>query len=319
MADNDDKVYTPEETRDEPFPIQQGEINLGTSSPSGQQIYTPHTIKDQKLPRKFIAQETIGQALNTKSKKILGEFQLTQHGAIAIGKHEPGVSGDVRITPNGLTARNIAGDPTFGLDGETGDAFFAGELRSGSLVTGQIVMGADGEIVIGDENGASILDAFGLSSINNFVSAEDSFSGDISFSSTSYANIAGLQLDLTIKRRTKTLFLLTIEVANNQTTGGLDMTGIVEIRINISDGAYISPPILIGTVLDVSENIHENVIRKTYSLAALEILDKDDYSETELLNYPVPLTVNVAYKHQSGTNLTSHIYYANLIAVALGS
>lgn len=322
MADIDqEKIYFPEEISDEPFPNQEQQIIAQNQGVSGE-VIRPKPLRDNPIPRKIIAHETIGSALNTKSRKILAEFQFTESGALQIGKYENGVSGDIRITPSGIVARDSAGNITFALDGETGNAVFKGEIQSGSLVTGEIVMGPDGRLVIGDESGATILDAIGLVSQNNFTSAVDTFAGDISFTSTTYADITGLQLDLVVKRPTVYLFLITIQVANEQTNAANDMSGrvMINLKLHSSDVTYAEPTLVIDTSFDVSDQSRENVIRKTYTLAVIKMLDKEDSIDYQLQNYPVTMPIRVSYKlNTSPTNLTSHIYDCHLIGIALGS
>jgi len=108
--------------------------------------------KDKTLPKKRSAVELLSTALNTRSRKVLQEFELQQSGGFQIGKFEEGISGDVRITPNGLTGRNIAGLVTFALDTD-GNLALVGELRSGSTVTGQVVVGNNRVIIDVDDDG----------------------------------------------------------------------------------------------------------------------------------------------------------------------
>lgn len=131
----DEKVYTPQVVEDMPFP-QDGETELATTQSTSNNTYSPKEIKDTPIPRKVIAHETIASSLNTKSRKILQEYQFTEHGAIQIGKYENGVSGDIRITPSGITARDTAGNTTVGIDGETGDSTFKGVVQAGSFIAG---------------------------------------------------------------------------------------------------------------------------------------------------------------------------------------
>lgn len=148
MAD-EIKVYTPTVIDDAPFP--QEDLIMGTSQTSPSGALSPSTIKDQTIPTKRIAVELLSSVLNTRSKKILQEFQFTQSGALQIGKYENGVSGDLRISPAGITARNTSGLITLSIDGETGDAVFAGELRSGSVITETVILG-NSDIVLDGEN-----------------------------------------------------------------------------------------------------------------------------------------------------------------------
>ena len=143
------KVYQPLEISDAPFPIEGGEPPAAATPAAGQDAYTPKTIQDKAFPVKRVAVELLSTALNTRSKKILQEFQFTESGALQVGKYEDGVSGDIRISPAGITARDSAGITTFALDGDSGDAVFKGQIRSGSLVTGEVIVGNNSVIIDG--------------------------------------------------------------------------------------------------------------------------------------------------------------------------
>lgn len=135
----DEKVYTPEVIEENPLP---GATEIVTS-PTGSQpagTYSPSTTAEQKLPVKRTAIELLSTALNTRSKKILQEFDLEQTGGFKVGNFQEGVSGDLRITPNGLTARDISGITTFAIDGTTGDAIFAGQVRAGSTIVSNTIV-----------------------------------------------------------------------------------------------------------------------------------------------------------------------------------
>lgn len=133
------KVYTPEVIAETPFPQTQEEAQASSQSTGGG-VYTPETIKDNPVPVKRTAVELLSTALNTVSKKILQTFELVQSGGLQIGKFVAGVSGDVRITPNGITARDSAGNTTFNLDGTNGDAQFAGTLRAGATIVSNSII-----------------------------------------------------------------------------------------------------------------------------------------------------------------------------------
>lgn len=142
------RVYRPQEIEESPFP-QQGQADLSISQPSsgGGQIIKPLETKEQTFPAKQHKTELISSVLNTKSKKILQEIQFTPSGAIKIGDYTQGVNGDIRISPTGIVARNSQGDETLAVDGETGDAVFAGQIQTGSIVSGLALLG-DGSIEI---------------------------------------------------------------------------------------------------------------------------------------------------------------------------
>lgn len=136
-------TYEPEVVQENPFPNElvspTGQISRGTGD-----TFTPATSKEKMFPKKRTAVELLSTALNTRSRKVLQEFELEQSGGFQIGKFEEGLTGDVRITPNGLTGRNVAGITTFALDTD-GNLVLVGELRSGSLITGSVVV-TDGDI-----------------------------------------------------------------------------------------------------------------------------------------------------------------------------
>ena len=145
-----EKIYTPEVIQENPFPgdpllpgIPQPKAPAGT--------YAPKADAEGRFPTRKIAVELLGQALNTKSKKILQEFQFTPSGAIQVGDYKKGDSGDLRISPNGITARDIAGVTTFAIDGTTGDAVFKGTIQTGALISGLVAVG-DNNIVIDGES-----------------------------------------------------------------------------------------------------------------------------------------------------------------------
>lgn len=134
----DEKVYTPEVVQETPFP---GEVIIqdSQSQSSLNGTYSPVKTNSKPIPRKKVAVELLSSALNTRSKKILEQFDLQDSGGFRVGKFEEGISGDLRITPNGLTARDLAGIITFAIDGLTGDAIFKGTIQSGSVITGSII------------------------------------------------------------------------------------------------------------------------------------------------------------------------------------
>lgn len=161
---DDIKVYTPTVVQDTAFP-QDEVINTTSSQKTSNNTYSAEKTQDQEFPVKRVAVELLSSALNTKSRKILTSFEFTPSGALQIGKYENGVSGDIKISPNGIVARNLAGDTTFTLDGDTGNAVFAGTLQAGTLIGGAVAVG-DGSILIDgetrrmiffDENGVPVI------------------------------------------------------------------------------------------------------------------------------------------------------------------
>lgn len=111
-----------------------------TSSSNG---VSQQTIQDAAVPSPPIAIDVIGTSLDTQQRKILGAFTFGQVGALKVGTYSFGVSGEVDISPNGITATNVNGITTFSIDGTTGDATFLGTLQAGTLIAG------DSNVVIG--------------------------------------------------------------------------------------------------------------------------------------------------------------------------
>lgn len=147
----EEKIYTPTTIEDNPFPSQEGDAVFGTSEKSNNEIYKPVAIKPTSLPTRKIAYEVIGSALNTRSRTILAQFSLAQSGGFQIGTYVNGVSGDLQITPNGITARNLSGITTFAIDATTGDAVFKGTIQAESFVGGAVYVG-DNSIILDGTN-----------------------------------------------------------------------------------------------------------------------------------------------------------------------
>jgi hypothetical protein len=148
---DDLKVYEPEKITDTPLPEQTEGSSVSETNPSSGGVYSPTIIDERSIPAKRTASELISTSLNTKSKKILGEFEITQQGALQIGKYQNGVSGDVRITPLGIVARNKSGLITLSVDAETGDAVFKGSIQAGSIFAG------DSAVTIEEDNGHGVI------------------------------------------------------------------------------------------------------------------------------------------------------------------
>lgn len=147
-----DTNYEPEISQDNPFPGDANQPPISSPPPIDVGNFSPTTTPQETFPKKRTAVELLSTALNTRSRKVLQEFELQQSGGFQIGNFQEGLSGDVRITPNGLTGRNIAGLVTFALDTD-GNLTLVGELRSGSTITGQVIVGNNGVIIDVDDDG----------------------------------------------------------------------------------------------------------------------------------------------------------------------
>ena len=144
------ETYYPEEIQDAPLPGYEKDYTDVTDASSGGTFQTSK-ISNNDVPRKRTAVELLSSMLNTKSKKVLGEFELVDSGGFRIGKFTPGVNGEMTLTPSGITALNKSGITTFAILAEDGSAVFAGEVQAGTFISGLVVVG-DNRIVIDGEN-----------------------------------------------------------------------------------------------------------------------------------------------------------------------
>lgn len=157
-----EKIYHQEIIEENPFPGENVvEPIVVTQKGSTNTPYNQPVIQSQPVPRKRIAQELISEKLNTTTRKILAEFQFTPSGALQIGNYQEGENGDIRISPVGIVARDVYGNTTFALDGETGNAVFKGSITSGSLITGSVLVGGDNIELNGDDTQILLRDEVG--------------------------------------------------------------------------------------------------------------------------------------------------------------
>jgi len=220
MADEKQKVLTPDEIPDTPFPQSGEEANLGESQGGKEEIYTPATVPDTPFPKKVIAQETVGASLNTKSKKILAEYSFTPSGSIKVGELVPGESGDLKISPDGIVARNKDGDTTFAIDGDTGDATFRGNVQA-----------KDFQVI--DENGLISSNNFNSDSINDFT-ARTTTSG-------SFVDIDFTTLSFHLDRAAKVFIMVTVQARIYDTSTDTDIwTATIPLNIDgLNDGTFM--------------------------------------------------------------------------------
>jgi hypothetical protein len=143
-------IYTPDTISDQPLPVLEYETGSQTTGSGVMSdtkkdgvLTSPATIPPRPPPNIPIARKVINETLNTDSRQILGQYTFGQVGALQVGTYENGVSGDIRISPNGITGRNVNGETTFSIDGTTGNATFKGTLQAGTVIAG------DSNVLIG--------------------------------------------------------------------------------------------------------------------------------------------------------------------------
>jgi hypothetical protein len=132
-------VYYPETIESQEI---YGIVGEGTEADSGwgslKNVTYPSKIIPVITPQVPTANDTIGHSINTKTNKILGSYSFGKVGSLQVGNYVNGTSGDIRITPDGITARNSSGTNTFAIDGTTGNASFFGTIQAGSVVVGYV-------------------------------------------------------------------------------------------------------------------------------------------------------------------------------------
>lgn len=169
-----EKVYTPETISENSLPLEDSIVSLEVSeSGSENSGYSQGSIQNQPVPTKKVATELLSSVLNTKTRKIIGEFQFTPSGAIKIGNYQEGESGEIRITPDGILGLDVYGNTTFAIDSSDGSAVFKGEIR------------AD-DFVISDNNG--------ILSLSNFRNGTVSAASEQLITSTSFTDLDSMSL-----------------------------------------------------------------------------------------------------------------------------
>jgi hypothetical protein len=135
-----DQVYHAEEIADTAFPTEVAQTPYGSTDTGSAVVVGNETINNQSFPTSQI-KDLISNSFNTITRKIKGSYTFTQHGAIQIGQYKAGASGEIKISPAGLSATNTAGQTSFAIDGETGDATFMGTILAGSVIASSILAG----------------------------------------------------------------------------------------------------------------------------------------------------------------------------------
>ena len=131
-----DTVLKPTVIEEVDFP-EIGQSTTTTTGGSGtQDTLVPNAEEGKSFPPAVIARTVISDSFDTQSRRILSDYTFGEYGSISIGKFEPGVSGDVKISPAGIVTRNKSGDTTITIDATTGDATFKGTVAAGSLIAG---------------------------------------------------------------------------------------------------------------------------------------------------------------------------------------
>lgn len=206
-----DDSITPKTITDQSIPLIDGGMSTQTGSTtnpvtSGSDNATPDIAPDPVIPQAVVAVDTISNSINTETKEILGPYTFEQLGAIKIGTFKQAVSGEIKISPDGIVATNKENSESFRLDGETGDATFKGTVQAEDFV---------------------ISDKDGLVSLSNFKS-NNLFNGDAGFSTGALADVPGSTLDsFVLKRNTHVLIYLMFYGRNDTALTSLLANGVI--------------------------------------------------------------------------------------------
>lgn len=291
------KIYYPDYIDDsEIFGTQENIIystpTAETTSDKGTGVLTtvPSSINPRPKPQWLVADNLISLSLDTLKKKILGEYTFGVVGALQVGEYVSGVSGDLRISPSGIVARNSDGVTTFSIDGDTGNATFLGTISAGSVISASIsannITGTIVDAQIATINWAKITDV----AITN-------------------ADIVNLSAD---KITTGTLTGISIAIGSSNSIFKADSNGIylgnatyasAPFRVSMSGDVYASSVTIEGTITCGSGSSYEG-----------DPIDEDYIGELSVGK----LQVNVLAALQANVSTLSAIV-ANIGSVTAGS
>lgn len=269
MATQDEvKVYTPEVIADQPFPIS-GEGALMESNSSSTQsskgVYGAKETPEKQFPQKMVAKELFSTAINTISKKILKVFEFAKSGAIQIGEYIHGLSGEIKISPDGIVAKNKDGNTTFALDGTTGDAIFSGDVRAGTFTTDYFNVDESGNV-----EAQSIKISSASSQDSGLVSSFD-------ISTTSRVDVTGASITTTFAH--PTIVLLTFYMNGWFTPSGASNTW-ANLDVAIQDGDTIVCQNAMECYYYVVSGVSRGAIDRAIPFAMTEIIYCDAGSHT---------------------------------------
>lgn len=147
-----DTVLKPVVIEEVAFPTiaQPSVVTSDGSNGSDGKVLKPFETVERSFPTQTIANTVIADSLNTQSRRILSDFSFGEYGSLAVGKYDEGVSGDIKISPAGIVARNKTGATTFTIDATTGDATFKGTLAANTIIASSRVYITERGIIVND-------------------------------------------------------------------------------------------------------------------------------------------------------------------------
>jgi hypothetical protein len=101
-------------------------------------------------------------AISTATSTIITPFTFGVSGALQIGTYSNGVSGDLKLSPAGILARNSAGATTFSIDGTTGVAVLNGLVVGTNVGLGTAQDSAGVTTIVGNTVTTSFVNALNI-------------------------------------------------------------------------------------------------------------------------------------------------------------
>jgi hypothetical protein len=251
------KIYYPDTIEDQPLTSIAVEDVVTTGSTAnktastGNVVESLSTIPARPIPIPVMAKELISDSLNTQSRQILSSYTFGKVGALQIGEYVSGTSGDIRISPDGITGRNSAGVTTFSIDGTTGNATFKGTIVAGSVISAEI----SANLITGTIVNAQIA-SIEWAKITNVAITN--------------ANIVSLSAS---KITTGTLSGINISIGTGENVFKADSNGIylgdstysdAPFRVNMDGDVFASSITLENALISTGSTYQGNVISATY-------------------------------------------------------
>ena len=125
-------------------------------------------------------------AISTATSTIITPFTFGISGALQIGSYVNGTSGDLRISPSGILARNSSGSTTFSINGTTGVATITGLVVGTNVAIGTAAATADMTTIVGGIVTTSYVNALSITA--GSVRAENISAGTITGSTLQTAS-----------------------------------------------------------------------------------------------------------------------------------
>jgi hypothetical protein len=281
---------TPQTIVDQPVPLIDGSqtdaTGTDTTPATTTTVVVPTTQVDVPFPQKIVAQETISQSLNTETKRILAGYSFEQNGAISVGVYEYGKSGEVKISPDGIVAKNVNGDTTFALDGTTGDATFRGKVQAA---------------------GFDIIDETGLVSELNFQSDIKIDDTGYTFTDETPTLLASSEMTITVSRPVRIFYSLDVVTYQEAVNAAADASGLPTFFVKLNNDLTTNVGVIFQSLYTAATGIKENMAPSSRTAVSTMLL-------TAGTN-----TISVWYEIASRNNLQCTLSYVNFSYISLGS